>query len=641
MDRHLVDALVGGAEPETLSGAGGYYRALAEALPHMLWLTSSDGLTEYVNQRALDFTGLSIPEMTGLSWLESIHPDDREQTARTQDDARARCLPYEVEHRVRRHDGVYVWHVVRGAPVLDDDGQVVKWIGTSTNIETRKQTEEALTDASTRLEMLFAHAPIGIGFVDAELRYVAVNEALAALNGVPVREHIGRTPDEVIPAISETANGLLRRVLDTGEPVLDVEFSGETAAHPGRKHTWLSNYYPVPGPEGQPHGVGVVILDITIRRHMESQFLQTQKLELLGRLSSAIAHDFNNLLTAISGFGHLALRHYGLGLDPTTELEEVLAASERSAMLVRQLLTFTTAEREEVGAVDVNQQLLARRRLLQVLAGHSVPLTLELAGDLPPASGNPGAFEQIVMNLTTNARDAMPDGGPLVISTGVGAVVGESAAKRGLAPGGYVTVTVADTGIGMDAATRAQALQPFFTTKERSEGSGLGLSTVHGLVLRFGGQLELESTPGAGTRVSVLLPVAPVAAESEDTRITSEIATGNETILVAEDVTAVRRFLVEMLTEAGYRVLAAESGEEALELAPTEHIDLLLSDVVMPGISGAELAARLTAAYPDLKVLLMSGYANEDLGDLEFVLKPFDAFHLTHRIRSLIEGTSA
>lgn len=339
------------------------------------------------------------------------------------------------------------------------------------------------------------------------------------------------------------------------------------------------------------------------------------------RVAGGVAHDFNNALTSISAYAHLALSRLEFQDPVHADVREIVRAAEHAGRLVSQLTAFSQGEQAEVEVVDVNRSVRDVGRLLAVVLGEQVELDLRLAGALPGVRVNLGALEQAVMQLALNARDAMPAGGRLVI---------ESAAVDG-----RVRLAFADDGAGMDAETARRAVEPFFTTKPGPDAVGLGLTTVNALCERLGGTLELASTPGRGTTVRIHLPVAdppprPVSERRESTP---------GTVLMVEDEESVRVVVERLLSDEGYRVLVAASGEQALELAAAEPgaIDLLVSDVVLGGISGPELAAKLKTRRPALKTLLMSGYAGTPTGPVDdFLPKPFSPFELARRVRRIL-----
>ena len=353
---------------------------------------------------------------------------------------------------------------------------------------------------------------------------------------------------------------------------------------------------------------------------LAARLIEAQKLESIGRLAAGVAHDFTNVLTTITGYGHLALSR----LDPREpaheDVREIVRSAERAGVLVTQLQAFSRGERVEIQSVDLNRSVRDVSRLLEVVLGPEVELELQLAPRIAGVEANLGAFEQAVINLAANARDAMPAGGRLTIQTGE--------------EDGHVWLSFADTGSGMDETTRRRAFEPFFTTKQRNPGTGLGLTMVYGMVERLRGQIELRSQPGEGTTITIRLPAVAQPAVAA-----GEARPAGATILLVEDEDMLRDLMTRILTDDGFAVLSASSGQEAL-LAFDRHqgtIDLLVSDVVMPGLTGPELARRLRARHPQLKTLLMSGYAGMPLGEVDaFLAKPFSPFELARRIRRVL-----
>ncbi|MCO5170541.1 MAG: ATP-binding protein [Planctomycetes bacterium] len=395
-----------------------------------------------------------------------------------------------------------------------------------------------------------------------------------------------------------------------------------------------------------PGAAQVVVQDVTERRRLEERLRDAAKMEAVGRLAGGVAHDFNNLLTAILGYTSLLLLETRPE-DPRREhVEEVQRACERAADLTRQLLAFARRQPLEPKVVVLDDLVRGATLLIQRLVGERIRVEARLAAPAARLLADPGQLELAIVNLAVNARDAMPAGGALTIET---RRVDAGDLPPGLAwPLGGVALSVADTGAGMDEATRRRAFEPFFTTKPPGQGTGLGLSTVHGIVDRCGGRVDVESAPGRGTRFTVLLPRTDAAAPPAPPEPLDAPAPARGTVLLAEDEPAVRAMAARALQGVGYAVLACGSGEEALAAAAGHPgpIDLLLTDVVMSGMSGVELARRLRAARPDLRVLLVSGYAPEllEAGDAPpgpLLLKPFSAGALTARVREVLEAAPA
>jgi PAS domain S-box-containing protein len=392
----------------------------------------------------------------------------------------------------------------------------------------------------------------------------------------------------------------------------------------------------------------LVFNDVTERRALERQLLQSRKMEAIGRLAGGIAHDFNNLLTVIIGYLSLMQSRMGPDFPQRAELCEVKEAAEKAAALTRQLLAFSRRQVLDPRVFDLNETVRNAERILERLLGEDIAFDFRLDDRPLPVLADPGQVEQIVMNLAVNARDAMPEGGTLKIESRRTMLDDDFAREHPpLLPGEHAVLAVSDTGTGMDADTLSRIFEPFFTTKEVGKGTGLGLSTVYGIVSQSKGCVTVESAPGRGSVFRVFFPCAvqPPPAGSEEPA--PERGLANETILVAEDEASVRELIASLLADEGYRVLVASDGQEAIDLcreggAP---IDLLLTDVIMPRMNGRELADRLSARMPGIRILFMSGYTDDAIGhhgvldeETRFLSKPFSPETLLRKIRESLES---
>ena len=390
-----------------------------------------------------------------------------------------------------------------------------------------------------------------------------------------------------------------------------------------------------------------VVKDVTSGRQIEDQFRQTQKMEAVGMLAGGVAHDFNNLLTIITGYSHLILNNLNPSDPNHHAAAQIMKAGERAAALTKQLLAFSRRQVLQPRVLDLNDLVTGLTSMLQRLIGEDIDLRLGLEPNLGRVSADPGQIEQVLMNLVVNARDAMPKGGSLTIETS-NVVLDDNYAGRQLAAraGPHVLLTVSDSGHGMDEATRSRLFEPFFTTKSAGKGTGLGLSTVFGIIQQSGGSIEVSSQPDRGTAVKVYLPRIDQPVSIETTRLKKKVARATETILVVEDDEMVRNLVVETLKREGYRVMDAASPLEARRVADKHkgEIDLLITDVIMPKVSGIELAEELRKRRPLMKVLYMSGYTDNAVvnrGVLEkeaaFLQKPFTPGVLTDKVREVLE----
>jgi PAS domain S-box-containing protein len=524
-----------------------------------------------------------------------------------------------------------------------------------TEVAERKSAEEALRDSEKRYRLLFESNPFPMWVYDLEtLSFLAVNEAAVRRYDYSSEEFLTMTikdirPVEDIPAlldrVADTSGGLnnlgvwRHRVKDGS--IIDVEITSYPLSFVGRSAKL------------------VLANDITERRRAEealhlseAQLRQALKMEAVGKLAGGVAHDFNNLLTAINGYSEMCLRRLKPEDTLYRHVEEIKKAGDRAAGLTRQLLAFSRKQILQPEVIDLNHIVVELSKMLQRLIGEDVDLHMGLAADLGKIKADPSQLEQVLLNLSVNARDAMPKGGKLTIETSNVHLNDEFADRHfSVPPGDYVMLAVSDTGCGMDALTQARIFEPFFTTKEVGKGTGLGLSTVYGIVKQSGGSVWVYSEVGQGTTFKVYFPcVAGKVEKLKADRRAPELLAGDETVLLVEDETMVREMATEILEECGYAVLQAKDGAEALLLAHQHkaQIHLMLTDVVMPRMSGRELAEELTPLRPNIKILYMSGYTDDAIvhhGVLEegtaFIGKPFSMEALARKVRETLDATVA
>ncbi len=486
----------------------------------------------------------------------------------------------------------------------------------------------------------------GCQVVGFDYRYLYVNDSVAR-QGQKTREQLlHRTMMECYPGIENTPMfAVLRRCMEEREHDRLIN----AFDHVDGSRGWFElRFVPV------PEGVCILSLDVTERRRAEEalarseeQLRHAQKMDAVGRLAGGVAHDFNNLLSVILCYTNLILGELPSDDAHRADLEEIFAAGERAAGLTKELLAFSRQQILEPKILDLNKVIGGMEKLLGRLLGADVELTTLLAPQLGKVRADPGQIEQVVMNLAVNARDAMPTGGKLTIQTSDVELDEDYArAHLGVTAGPHVMVAVSDTGVGMNRDTVARAFEPFFTTKERGKGTGLGLSTVFGIVQQSGGHIWLYSEPGHGTTFKVYLPRTDAVSNSPSSRPRPlESVSGSETILLVEDDDQVRAVVKGILRRQGYTVIEAPSAGEAL-LANEQHrdpIQLLLSDVVLPRMSGPDLADRIRLSRPEVKVLFMSGYTDEAItrhgllgSGVPFVQKPITPDLLARRVREVL-----
>jgi PAS domain S-box-containing protein len=432
------------------------------------------------------------------------------------------------------------------------------------------------------------------------------------------------------------------------------EFEYRMIAADGRT-VWLRDIVSVVCAEGEPMLLRGIMVDVTERKRteearasLESELRQSQKMEAIGRLAGGVAHDFNNLLTAIIGFASLLDEELPASDPRRADVEGIQQAATSASALVSQLLAFSRRQVHQPQAVNVNQVVERVVPMLRRLLGEQVILVTDLDPEIGRVWADPGQIEQLIINLAVNARDAMPDGGTLKIVTQGTSIDGPASARRmGLAPGRHLALRVEDEGVGMSPEVRDRIFEPFFTTKEPGRGTGLGMTTVYGIVAQSSGHIEVVSEPNRGTTVQILLPtVTGDAPDAPERAKPQEAARGTETVLLVEDESTVRALTTTVLERSGYRVHAVASASEALALLVTrmDSIDLLVTDVVMPGMSGTELARQVGAMRPALPVLFISGYSEESSGQLgssgavAFLAKPFTPDAIVRAVRSVLDG---
>ena len=597
----------------------------------------STGRITYVGPSVKEILGHEPAELLGEGWWNLTHsePETRgRRRERVAGIARGEVpvpkAPYEQLMRQRDGNSRWIlWHDTVGS-----DGQV---IGVGQDITELKRAEEQLHKVMRAVEQ----SPISVAITDTQGRIQYVNPKLIEITGFSVEEVVGNTtqilesgdmPREEYRALWET--------IRSGR-----EWTGEL--HSKRKNGELfwehATIAPIKNAQGEITHFVAIKEDITLRKNLEQQLRQAQKMEAVGRLAGGIAHDFNNLLTAINGYSELILNSLEDADPLRKDIGEIKKAGDRAASLTRQLLAFSHKQVLRPRVLDLNAVLADIDELIRRLTREDIELVTSLQPDLGCVKADPGQIEQVILNLAINARDAMPHGGKLVIRTAnVRADKIDTHEHPGMRPGPYVLLAMSDTGCGMDAETLAQIFDPFFTTKDVGKGTGLGLSTAYGIIKQSGGYIYAASEPGRGATFEVYLPEVDRAVEADAAGAQEAPKTdGQETILLVEDDDAVRSLSAKILRRCGYTVLEAASGKSALSIVKRHHgtIQLLITDIVMPRMGGNELVQQLVPLRPEMKVIYLSGYTDDAVvlrrlqeTSAAFLLKPFSPSALARKV---------
>jgi PAS domain S-box-containing protein len=652
---------------ESLRQSEARFRAMARSLSEMV--------LAYDMQRRLTFISPSVQAVTGYSpadlereqFICWVHPEDRERMLSYWDRLFEGHSFQDEEYRLVTRDGRVKWVSATWGPLLDEGGRQVGVQGREREVTERRLTEETLRIREERYRGIFEDSPFPMweedfsrvkefldelktrGITDvgsylsrnraealecvSRIRILDVNHSAQQFYGAPTRDELLGDLSHIIDEAAWEVICEEMGCFAAGDLVYKAEFETRTLRGELRSVTMIVSR------EGSPADWSRVIVsffDITDRKRLEEQLLQSQKLESLGRLAGGIAHDFNNLLMVIAGYSDLLLADAELPERVRSGLHEVRSAGQRGAELTGQLLAFSRKQIGQPRALNLNTLIRESQAMLERVLGEDVRLLVALDPDAPIIRADRGQMHQVLMNLVVNSREAMPHGGVLRIET---RSIVESGAR-------FVRLRVADTGVGMDERTRQHVFEPFFTTKGHSTGTGLGLATVYGVVTQAGGRVSVSSEPGQGSVFSLVLPCmnAPGKVETR-TEPNREVLAGSGTVLVVEDQDEVRRLTVLILKSLGYKVLQAAHAEEALRVAEgfDGTIRLMLTDVIMPGMNGRQLAERMATLRPETKVVFMSGYTDRIMSpdgvldkSVAYLQKPFTPEELNERVQQVL-----
>jgi len=623
------------------------FQLISENAADMIAIVDMEGRRIFNSLSYQTVVGYSPEELQAFSAFEQIHPDDRERVKNAADEARRSGIGKTLEYRLRHKNGAWLVLESTCSVIHNGNGEPEKLVIVNRDITERKRAEEALRRSEADFRSVVEDAPYGIYRAGITGRFLQVNPALQKMLWYEDRQDLLRKDLATDIFQHKAEYQRLTEILSRTEEIKDMEM--EWKRQDGTPITVRCSGRSVNDENGIPAYFEVFAEDVTEKRVLEKQLRMAQKMEAIGRLSGGIAHDFNNLLGVIIGYSRVLKRQLG---DNNALLEhalEIEKAGQRAASLTKQLLAFSRQQVLTPAVLSFNTLATDMEKMLPRLLGEDIEVSLVLDPELGNVKADQGQIEQVIMNLAVNARDAMPSGGKLKIQT-ANVVLDQSYTRNhpGSKAGDFVMLGVTDTGTGMDTATLAHMFEPFFTTKERGKGTGLGLATVYGIVKQSDGYISVESSPGRGSSFEIYLPryEGQPAAEPQPIDHPEKLG-GTESILLAEDSESLKKLAQTNLESVGFRVLSASSGEEALEIA-TRHgstFDLLLTDVVMPGMNGRVLAEQLLPRQPGMKVLYMSGYTDSFIaghGVLEpgthLLHKPFTEEVLIRKVREVLDG---
>ena len=623
--------------------------AFAAAQTGIALIDAATGAYVDVNQRLCDMLGYSKDELLSLDWLTITHPEDRARNiAETELLASGREEVAFLNKRYVRKDGRIIDAEISDAIVRDSGGVPYYFVTHVVDATDRLAAEQRLRESQELLQGVIDNSPAMIHVKNADGVFLLANERFAEDFGIELDSIQGKTVTELLPAV--TAEALLeldRQVLSEGRP-LEAE---ERVTHAnGELHTYLSVRFPLFDHEGRPNALCGISTDITERvkaeeerLNLEGQLRQALKMEAVGQLAGGVAHDFNNILAVILNYAAFVAEDLPAEDPRSEDLQEIVNAGQRAKKLVQQLLAFSRKEVIEEDVVDLNEVIEGVGELLRRSIGEDVALETNLDPGLWAMKADASQLERVLVNLAVNSRDAMPDGGKLIVSTS-NQKVGEGELP-GLSAGHFVMLQVTDTGTGMDRETADRIFEPFFTTKPRGEGTGLGLATVYGIAKQSHGGVYVDAEIGRGATFSVYLPATEEEALVREAPEAVSAPAASGRVLVVEDDDSVRELVSRILTRDGFQVAAWGSGKKALAHCQDHPggFDLLLTDVVMPEMSGKTLADGVTALDPRIKVLYMSGYTDEIIakrgvleGGQHLISKPFDGAQLVTRVREVL-----
>jgi len=622
------------------------FRAVIDNSPMSFLLKDIEGRIQLANQTYLDWYGPTLTEMVGKR-SHDLFPKETAEAMIAQDRVALETgEAFQREHQIVFKDGSIHSIVVTKFPILDGKGQPIGVAGISSDVTEQKQAEKAIRETEERFHAAIDHSPLAFVLKDVDGKIRLVNKSFLEWYDLSAEDIVGKFAHDIYD--EELADALVaqdQEILSQGDV---VERQHQAQFADGATHACVVTKFPVFDADRQIIGIGSITTDVTDQRKTEEQLRQAQKMEAVGQLTGGVAHDFNNLLTVILGNLDL-LRDSVEDNSPARELiDAALKASERSAGLTQQLLAFSRKQTLTPKPTDIKERLAGIAGMMERTIGENIDIEINAANGLGRAMVDESQLESAILNLAINARDAMPDGGRVTISARGVSISKQQARENGhLNPGRYIAIDVADTGTGMSDDVTKHAVEPFFTTKEVGQGSGLGLSMVYGFVRQSGGDLKISSKVGQGTTIKLYLPEAKGDTKpSHGPRVAEQGSnTGKETVLIVEDEPQVRSFIVTVLERLGYNVLDAETGSRAIALVEkAPDIDLLITDLVLPGgMNGHEIAQQVKRLNARTRILYISGYSRGavESGDPNsFLMKPFGRKALAETVRKALDAAN-
>ncbi len=623
-------------------------QGITEGTTDAVFVKDLEGRYLMINSAGARFVGRTVEEILGHDdshWF----PPEAAQAIRLRDQELVQSGQTVTYEETLTANGVSRVFLATKGPFRDPGGQVIGLLGICRDISDRRKAEEEIRQSQQKLRIHFEHTPLAVVEWDTGFRVAAWNPSAERIFGYSREEAMGQHASFIVPAqfrshVDQVWQELIKQTGGTRSTNDNITKSGRHISC-----EWYNT--PLVDDSGRVLGVASLVQDVTDRVALEDRLRQSQKMEAVGRLAGGVAHDFNNLLTVILGYAQILADGVPADSRLADGTKQIKSAAERAAGITRQLLAFSRKQVLSPRIINLNDTMMNLDSLLRRLIGEDIEVLTVPDNDLGSVKADPGQIEQVIMNLALNARDAMPNGGKLTLETANAQLDSTYAGQhQPIMPGRYVMLAVSDTGEGMSTEVQARIFEPFFTTKEVGKGTGLGLSTVYGIVKQSGGYIWVYSEPGRGTTFKIYFPSVDQAAETLGVeKRPSNALRGTETVLLVEDDEQLRQLSSSVLAHCGYRILVAHGPEEGLAIAKSNHQDirLLITDVVMPGMNGRQLAELILQDSPSMKVLYISGYTNNAIvhyGVLDkglwFLPKPFTLSALISKVREVLDASS-